>query len=185
MSHIVTCRWCHEKFDTDEMSPDEWVASGKSGKAYYHKKCYIAKGTPGAQRPERVDSSDAELFKLYLESIIDFIERDLRRFDYDPGRIGMMMKDYRKKYGYTYKGMFFSVKYFFEIKKNSWDKANGAIGIVPYVYQEATDYWVEREAKESGILAKIEKQIAARAAAEPIVIKKKQEKKKKYQYDFE
>ena len=97
----------------------------------------------------------------------------------------MMMKDYRKKYGYTYKGMFFSVKYFFEIKKNSWDKANGAIGIVPYVYKEATDYWVEREAKESGILAKIEKQIAARAAAEPIVIKKKQEKKKKYQYDFE
>ena len=97
----------------------------------------------------------------------------------------MMMKDYRKKYGYTYKGMFFSVKYFFEIKKNSWDKATGAIGIVPYVYQEATDYWVEREAKESGILAKIEKQIAARAAAEPIVIKKKQEKKKKYQYDFE
>ena len=97
MSHIVTCRWCHEKFDTDEMSPDEWVTSGKSGKAYYHKKCYIAKGTPGAQRPERVDSSDAELFKLYLESIIDFIERDLRRFDYDPGRIGMMMKYYRKR----------------------------------------------------------------------------------------
>lgn len=31
--------------------------------------------------------------------------------------------------------------YFYQIKKNSLEKANGGIGIVPYVYGQARDYY--------------------------------------------
>lgn len=31
--------------------------------------------------------------------------------------------------------------YFYDVKKNSTEKANGGIGIVPYVYQNAHEYY--------------------------------------------
>ena len=34
-----------------------------------------------------------------------------------------------------------TLKYFFEIKGNSIEKANGGIGIIPYVYEEAYKYY--------------------------------------------
>ena len=162
MAHRVKCVNCGLIFDRDKVP---FVPVGS--RRYAHANCsdYLE------------DTQDLEELEAYILKTL--------KLDYIDAKTRLQLNNFRDIQKYTYKGMFFSVKYFFEIKKNSWDKANGAIGIVPYVYQEATDYWVEREAKESGILAKIEKQIAARAAAEPIVIKKKQEKKKKYQYDFE
>ena len=37
-------------------------------------------------------------------------------------------------------------------------KSSGSIGIVDYVYEDATKYWIAREERESGILNKIEKE---------------------------
>ena len=42
---------------------------------------------------------------------------------------------------YTYSGIRRTLEYFYEIKKNSLDKANGGIGIVPWVYEEAKRYY--------------------------------------------
>jgi hypothetical protein len=45
------------------------------------------------------------------------------------------------KYNYTYSGIHRSLEYFYEVKGNSLDKANGGIGIVPFVYQDAYNYY--------------------------------------------
>ena len=42
---------------------------------------------------------------------------------------------------YTYSGILKTLKYWFEIKKGDLEKANGGIGIVPYVYDDAFLYW--------------------------------------------
>ena len=47
-----------------------------------------------------------------------------------------------KEYNYTYSGMRKALIYFYEVKGNSIEKANGGIGIVPYVYQHAYNYYL-------------------------------------------
>lgn len=51
------------------------------------------------------------------------------------------MNSYRSK-NYTYTGMLKTLKYFYEVRGNSIEKAEGGIGIIPWVYDEAFTYWV-------------------------------------------
>ena len=45
-------------------------------------------------------------------------------------------------YNFSYSGMQKALTYFYEVKGNSIEKANGGIGIVPYVYQQAYNYYL-------------------------------------------
>ena len=136
MAHIVKCRWCKEKFDTDKVDEEKWVMPAKG--QYYHIDCWNEKQLPGAIRPEV--SGDEGDFTKWRDNICDFIKRDLKG-EYNASRISKMMLEYKMKYkDWTYKGMFFALKYFYEIKNNSWSKANGAIGILPYIYYDGTEY---------------------------------------------
>lgn len=58
--------------------------------------------------------------------------------------IARQIKNFKDK-GYTYKGMMYSLKYFFEIKQNNNDKYKGreTVGIIPYVYEDARKYYAE------------------------------------------
>lgn len=44
---------------------------------------------------------------------------------------------------YTYEGITKTLEYFYEIKKNSLEKSNNGIGIVPHVYAEARQWFLE------------------------------------------
>ena len=59
--------------------------------------------------------------------------------------------------GYTYRGMYLSLKYFYEIKKGNIEKANGGIGIIPYIYSEAKAYYTKVETTKAKIEAEIKK----------------------------
>lgn len=65
------------------------------------------------------------------------------------------LKDYIEKNHYTYSGIHKALIYHFEIKKGDISKANGGIGIVEYVYQQAHDYyrsiWLAQQKNESKI----------------------------------
>ena len=63
--------------------------------------------------------------------------------DFINPRIRKQIKDYVEQYKYTYTGITKTLMYFFEVKKNPIEKANGGIGIVPYVYQNAYNYFYE------------------------------------------
>lgn len=53
------------------------------------------------------------------------------------------INQYITDYQYTYTGMLQSLVYYYEIKKGSKDKAQGRIGIIPYIYEEAHNYYLD------------------------------------------
>jgi len=66
---------------------------------------------------------------------------DLERL---PARVYKIAEDYVKKYGFSYKGMEDAIRYFVFVKEN---KVEGdGIGIIPYIYEEAQDYYLYSEA---------------------------------------
>ena len=61
--------------------------------------------------------------------------------DYVHQRVKRQINDFIQQYNYTYSGIRKSLVYWYEVKGNSIDKANGGIGIVPYIYQDAYRYY--------------------------------------------
>ena len=61
--------------------------------------------------------------------------------DYVPARIQKQINEFLSKYNYTYSGMLKALIYFYEIKNNSIANANGGIGIIPYIYDDAYRYY--------------------------------------------
>ena len=51
-----------------------------------------------------------------------------------------LMNSYSKK-GYTWLGMLQAMEYFYIVKKNSINKSNNNIGIIPHVYLDAQKYY--------------------------------------------
>lgn len=66
----------------------------------------------------------------------------LLKVDYIDARVRKQIKQYREEYNYTYSGIHKALVYFYEVKGNPTEKANGGIGIVPYVYQNAYNYYL-------------------------------------------
>lgn len=64
------------------------------------------------------------------------------------------------KQGYNNKGIYQALEYWYVIKKNSIEKANGAIGIVPYIYADAQHYYEELEKKQKAINKSLQKGLA-------------------------
>ena len=54
---------------------------------------------------------------------------------------GRQRNDFINKYGYSDSGILMALKYWFGEKKNSTARANGGMGIVPYIYDEAQNYY--------------------------------------------
>lgn len=59
--------------------------------------------------------------------------------------------------GMTYKGMTHTLKYFYDIKRNSIAKSNEGIGIIPYVYDEAKHYYNKDKIAEKKATEALEK----------------------------
>ena len=87
------------------------------------------------------------------------------------------------KKGQTPKGIYFCIRYFYEVKKGDPKKSDGGIGIIPYIYQEGAAYWMNKEIIDRGICARIEEQIKQAQNREKKVVKKTREKKTKL-YDL-
>lgn len=71
---------------------------------------------------------------------------------YVNARVRKQMNDYISMYNYTYSGMLKALIYFYEVKGHSIDKANGGIGIIPFIYKDAYNYyynlWMIRQSNE-------------------------------------
>lgn len=96
--------------------------------------------------------------------------------------ISRQAKKFRQK-GYTYRGMMFSLKYFYEVKNNNKNKYKGSetIGIIPYIYEEAKQHYTNiLQQKEE-----LAKNAAAVTTQEIKVVKVKQIKKKPDLFEFE
>lgn len=119
---MVKCLYCGEQFD--RLS----VPNIKIGRRYAHKECY--------------EQQDAEVLKEQQDKH-DFFNyiKELYGEDYNYISISKQAESYIKQYNFTYSGMLKSLQWFYEVKHNSKESANGRIGIIPYIYEDAKKYY--------------------------------------------
>lgn len=162
---LVECRLCKAKIDRNlEQEGVDWIMPSRGW--YYHKKCYT-------DWKNSIPATDEE----YVRFIYDFLSHDLK-VKYDFHMIEAQRKGYIKDKKMTNKGIFFSLKYFYEIKNGDWSKSHGGIGIIPYIYNEACGYWVAKNRESENICSKIERQYRQMAEREQVVVHRKKKKKK-------
>ena len=122
MSHKVKCVYCGITFDRDI------IPCVSVGRRYAHIECSVEHENNKTQ-----DEKDREELEEYI--------RNLLGASYNYLRIRQQLKIYYEQYKYTSANMLKALTYAFEVKKNNIDKANGGIGIIPYVYNEALLYY--------------------------------------------
>lgn len=165
------CRICHQPINPKkEQEGIDWCMP--SVNYYYHVRCY---------QDWKVNKSLSD--EEWVSMIYDFLSRDLK-VPYNYFLCETQRKKFIKENKFTNKGIYFTLKYFYEIKKNAWDKGHGGIGIVAFVYKEATEYWTEQERRRRGFVEAVENQLKERAAREVIKVKRPIEKKSKIKYDL-
>lgn len=113
------CPFCKKKIDRDKdlyrRLPGGWFA---------HEECAVIED-------QRKKTPEEEL-SLYIMKLYDiaFVSPYMKR----------QIEKYHAEYQYTYTGMLRSLKYWYEVKRIPFDKTKG-VGIIPYIYQEAYDYY--------------------------------------------
>lgn len=139
--HLVKCKYCGEKFDAN-IEPFVKPSSNR----YAHQQCHdnflaeqekikqkqLEKAVKEEQKKKKEEPERKDLY--------DYLDK-LFKGTCDWARIGKTIKQFQKDYGYTYSGIKKALIYFYEVKGNSIEKANGNISIVPYVYKQAFDYY--------------------------------------------
>lgn len=106
-------------------------------------------------------------YELYWKSrIIDIVEEFLSiKSTKTIASIMIRANHFVKTNGFTFKGIYYSLLYHYKIKKGDPKKAKNNIGIVPFIYREATEYWIrifqsaERKNKKIQEFAKEEQSV--------------------------
>lgn len=172
MAHKVKCRGCGEYFDTDKMSLDDWIMP--TPRHYWHTKCYVD------WKNNRVNIHvTGKPDEWYLSQLTEYLYQDLK-IAVDFPKLSSQWKNFltSKKKEMTAKGIYFAMRYFYDVKHGDPLKAQGGIGIVPNIYNEAAEYWIRREREQEGTIAAIIQQMEERAARPAVQIKQKASKKK-------
>lgn len=126
MAHNVKCTVCGKTFNRDR------IQAVKTGaRRYAHYKC----APDGELVPLEETGKDEDLIKL--EEYISQLLGD----SYNYARVKKQIKEYKEQYDYTYSGILKTLIWWYEIKGNPKDKAQGGIGIVPFVYKDALNYY--------------------------------------------
>ena len=144
--HMVKCPLCGKTFDANQ-EPFVMINSRR----YAHLSCQQS-----ANEKEDKIQKDKTALEQYIKKL----------FSYDklPLKVTKQIQKYVTENNYTYSGILKTLKYWFEIKKGDIEKANGGIGIVPFVYNDAFLYWRGIwEAREKN------KEIKPESAAIPVV----------------
>lgn len=123
MAKMVKCPICGLQFDREKV-PFKMVGARR----YAHEECFN-----NAEKNKSQEEKDKEALENYIMKLFGD--------NYITPRIRSQIKQFREEYNYTYSGIHKALIYFFEIKKNSIEKANNGIGIVPYVYKDAYNYY--------------------------------------------
>lgn len=158
MGKMVKCQYCQQIVDKD--------LSERFDEKNFHKECC------------EEYKYRKEIFK-YVAHLFGFKNENKP----GPVIISQLKTFMLKNPHYTHKGILEALKYFYEVKKGTTKRANEGIGIVPFVYEEAQEYFKNLSNKQQKIAKVVEQQLKK----EPIIIKveKLEEKKEKPLYNLE
>lgn len=131
MAHLVKCSVCGEVFNRD------MVQAVKAGtRRYAHQTCKpdgeLVPLPPPKKKEDSVEDEDLKKLKSYIEQLYGANVRW--------PLVMKQIQQYKKEYKYTYSGMLKSLIWFYEVKGNHVELSKG-IGIIPYAYQDAYNYY--------------------------------------------
>lgn len=121
--HIVKCLYCGKTFDA---SIEPFVKPRVN--RYAHEAC-----AKGIETTKTQDEKDKEALESYIKKLFGVKSISVK--------IKKQIEKYHQENNYSYSGIRKSLVYFYEVRGNSLEKANGGIGIVPYVYADAFMYY--------------------------------------------
>lgn len=123
MAHNVICLYCKNTFDRDK-EPTKQV----NQRRYAHLACW-----ENYQANLTQEEKDQIAFYEYTKKLFGT--------DYNYIVTKKLAERYIKENKYTYNGMLKTLKWYYEKEGNSLEKSNGTIGIIPYKYKEAANYY--------------------------------------------
>ena len=103
---------------------------------------------------KQTESDDRDALWYYIFRLFGEYSEDKPVSDWN---ITQMQK-FRKQ-GMPYRGQLLTLQYFYDIRKNSKERSNGSIGIIPFVYDEARLYYEKQAKKADEIGRAIQKQL--------------------------
>lgn len=174
---LVTCRACGKK-DIDRNTQVEnvdWVM--RSRNYFYHKKCY----DDWINGKDELNSKKADT--TWMDYAWDYLHGE-KHIPLDFQKFKHQWDQYLTK-NMTAKGMYFCLKYFYDVMNGDITKSKGGIGILPYIYKDGTQYWVAREEKERGICERIEQQLIEKSRQQTFVAAPRGQKKRKVTISLE
>ena len=133
-AHLVKCLYCGETFDTNV----EPFVKPRANR-YAHKKCadsQVIQDDAAAAAIQKNLIPDKE--KEDYNALKDYINHLFKSVNW-PVTISKMQE--LRKQDYTYSGMLKSLKWWYEIKKQSPADAKTPLGIIPYIYNDAYKYY--------------------------------------------
>lgn len=138
IAHYVICSVCGRRFDRDKL-----LYKQTSARRYAHLDCAVA--NENTRKQEDIDKEELEKYIM-----------ELLKEEYITPKVRKQINSYIEEYGFTYSGMRKALIYFYEVKRNDPAKANGGIGIVPYCYKQARDYyyslWLAQQRNEDKVI---------------------------------
>lgn len=151
--HIVKCFICGKSFDTNEIQA---VRHGTT--RYSHQTCEPT-GEPIPMEPKKIKKKNEDPDLTLLKDYINQLYGTSANWSL----ITKQIKDFKENKKYSYTGIYKSLKYFYEVKGNKIDKSNGGIGIVPFCWQDAYNYYytlfIVQQSTQNKILTTKEKEI--------------------------
>lgn len=143
MSHPVTCIYCKQKFDRD-VEPYIQISARK----FAHQTCTWEQGNAEEKKLAEKYHNEVEQEKRDYENFQNYL-KVLNQTETLPPRFYIQINQWKKERNYTYSGMYRAMRYFLEVKRGNW---NGSIGIIPYVYDKAQEYyrysWEQKQLNE-------------------------------------
>ena len=157
MSHYVKCTICNQSFDRDKI---EFVKTG--ARRYAHLSC--------KQRQDgTISEEDNARIKIYEYT------KNLFKANYNKPRIDNQLNRMMKEQtNYTYSGILKSLIYWYEVRHGDVEKSHYGLGIIPYIYEQAYQYyysiWLAQQNNEN---KKIEDYISSDVTVVKIVTPKR------------
>lgn len=149
---LVHCRICKQTIDRD--AQNDWIMPQE--KWYYHAACH----EDFAKKKGAITEGDLSIEAhddLWKSAVYDYLRKDVK-ISLDYKKFTSQWNNFLKK-GMTAKGIYFTLRFFYEIDGGDPSKSENGIGIVSHVYERGTCYWGERNQRDKGICARIEAQI--------------------------
>lgn len=127
-AHIVKCLYCGKTFDAQESEKDIVWFKPRSNR-YAHIEC-------GKQYEANKTQSEKDFDRLY-----NYVKTEQGK-NFNFVKFKKTVEAWVKDYNFTYNGMYYTLIYFYEVKKNARTKfIEGSIGIIPFCYKEAENYY--------------------------------------------